>query len=90
MFSLDSPQPWHWPSGKLPKQERWSKMGTRHLFAGTLKNLPIFTLVELELERKALEEGEEMVRIIKTKVSLSFSGLQCMSFLLSHRESERI
>lgn len=62
----------------------------RHLSAGTLKNLPIFTLVELDIERKALEAGEETMRIIKTKLSLSFSGLQCMSFLLTHRESERI
>jgi hypothetical protein len=34
-------------------------MGTEHLFAGTLKNLLIFTLVGLELEGKAFGVGEE-------------------------------
>jgi len=59
VFSPDSLQSWHWPSGKLPKQEHWSGMGTEHLFAGTLKNLLIFTLVGLELEGKAFGVGEE-------------------------------
>lgn len=40
VFSPDSLQPWHWPSGKLPKEERWSRMGMRHLSAGTLKKSP--------------------------------------------------
>ena len=59
MFSPDSLRSWHWPSGKLPKQEHWSGMGTEHLFAGTLKNLLIFTLVGLELEGKAFGMGGE-------------------------------
>lgn len=35
----------------------------------TGKNLPIFTLVELQLEKKALEVGEEVERIMETMAS---------------------
>lgn len=65
-------------------------MGTEHLFAGTLKNLLIFTLVGSELEGKALGVGEEVKRILESRASSSFTGLHCTFCLLSHRESERI
>lgn len=55
VFSPDSLQPWHWPSGKLPKEERWSRMGMRHLSAGTLKKSP-------DLYIGGIRAGEERSR----------------------------
>ena len=43
VFSPDSLQSWHWPSGKLPKQEHWSRMGTEHLCRDTEKSPDLYT-----------------------------------------------
>lgn len=74
MFSPDSPRPWHWPSGKLPKVRTLEQDGHEvSLRRDTGKPL-IFTLVGRELERKVLDTGEEVERIMETRASLSFSG----------------